>query len=151
MYLETEIHEKTIEAIEDQAEELMRRLEILSGSRAHDNISFGQYRVMAVINAHETISIGTLGRLVGSAQSTTSEMVARLTKTEMVTKVRGPDDGRVVLVELTDQGRQLMQRRKKNLREAYSNLLDALEPDEKKRFIDSLCALNELLAGADLE
>ena len=151
MYMETEIHEKTIEAVEDQAEELMRRLELLSGGRSHDSLSFGQYRVMAVINAHGAISVGALGRLVGSAQSTTSEMVARLTKTALVSKVRGPEDGRVVLVELTEQGRQLMKRRKKDLRDAYGHLMETLATDEKKRFIDALWTLNDILATSDFE
>ena len=151
MYMESGLYEKTTEAVEEQAEELVRRLDLLSGGRGTDNISLGQYRVMAVINAHGTVSVGMLGKLVGSAQSTTSEMVARLTKTGLVSKVRGPDDGRVVLVELTEQGRQLMTHRKKTMQDAYEKLLCALEPEDKKRFIDSLWTINDILAAVDFE
>jgi DNA-binding MarR family transcriptional regulator len=151
MFMESGLYEKTVEAVEEQAEELVRRLDLLSGNRGAENISLGQYRVMAVIHAHGTISVGMLGKLVGSAQSTTSEMVARMTKTGLVSKVRGPDDGRVVLVELTEQGRELMVHRKKGMQDAYGKLLTALEPDDKRKFVDSLWTINDILAAADFE
>ena len=86
-----------------------------------------------------------MGRYVGSAQSTTSEMVARLTKAGLVTKVRGPYDGRVVMVELTDQGRQLMKRRRKRVKEAYQNLFSKLSDGERDSLVGALRALNDIL------
>jgi DNA-binding MarR family transcriptional regulator len=135
-----------IEKVEDMAQELMRRLDLLSGSKVQEDISYGQYKVLAVIHNHGPISVGNLGRLVGSAQSTTSEMVARLTKADLVTKVRGPYDGRVVMVELTDQGRQLMRRRRKRVREGYQTLFNRLTPVERDNFVIAIKSLEELLA-----
>jgi DNA-binding MarR family transcriptional regulator len=153
VYMGTAIYENPVsaDAIGDQAQELMRRLELLSGNRVQDNISIGQYRMMSLIHAHGSISVGSLGKLSGSAQSTTSEMAARLTKTGLVTKVRGPDDGRVVMLALTEQGRQLMRRRKKTLREAYQKLMDSLVEDEKHRFAQAVWELNDILAAASAE
>jgi DNA-binding MarR family transcriptional regulator len=135
-----------IEKVEEMAQELMRRLDLLSGSKVQEDISYGQYKVISVINNHGPISVGNLGRLVGSAQSTTSEMVARLTKADLVTKVRGPYDGRVVMVELTEQGRQLMRRRQKRVREGYQILFNRLNPPERDNFITALKNLDELLS-----
>lgn len=153
MYMGTAIYENSVsaDAIGDQAQELMRRLELLSGSRVQDNLSVGQYRMMSLIHGHESISVGILGKLSGSAQSTTSEMVARLTRTGLVAKVRGPDDGRVVMVTLTEQGLQLMKRRKKTMREAYQRLIDTLAEDEKHRFAQAVWELNDILAAAFVE
>jgi len=135
-----------IDQIEELAQELMRRLDLLSGSKVQEDISYGQYKVISVIHNHGPISVGNLGRLVGSAQSTTSEMVARLTKASLVNKVRGPYDGRVVMVELTDQGRQLMRRRRKRVREGYQTLFGRLSGAEKESFVASLKNLDELLS-----
>ena len=139
----------SVEMVEEQAQELMRHLDLLIGSKVQDDLSYGQYKVMALIHSHGSISIGNLGRLVGSAQSTTSEMVARLTKAGLVTKVRGPFDGRVVMVELTDQGRQLMRRRRKIVRDAYQGLFDKLVPDERSRFMDAIRVINGILSKAE--
>jgi DNA-binding MarR family transcriptional regulator len=134
-----------VDQVEEIAQDLMRRLDLLSGSKVQEDISYGQYKVLSVIHNHGPISVGNLGRQVGSAQSTTSEMVARLTKSGLVNKVRGPYDGRVVMVELTDQGRQLMRRRRKRVRESYQTLFDKLSPSEKQGFIESIRTLAELL------
>jgi len=136
----------TIEQVEEMAQELMRRLDLLSGSKVQDDISYGQYKVISVIHNHGPISVGNLGRLVGSAQSTTSEMIARLTKAGLVTKVRGPYDGRVVVVELTDQGRQLMRRRRTHVRESYQGLFSRLSKAEQEGFVNSLKNLDEILS-----
>ena len=137
-----------IERVEEMAQELMRRLDLLGGSKVQEDISYGQYKVISVINNHGPISVGNLGRMVGSAQSTTSEMVARLTKAGLVSKVRGPYDGRVVMVELTDQGRQLMRRRRKRVREGYQALFEKLAPEERDSFVRSLQSLDSLLSRA---
>jgi DNA-binding MarR family transcriptional regulator len=148
MTTETNTASDPIEQVEELAQELMRQLDLLSGSKVQEDISYGQYKVISVINNHGPISVGNLGRLVGSAQSTTSEMVARLTKAGLVTKVRGPYDGRVVMVELTDQGRQLMRRRRKRVREAYQALFAKLTSGDQQSFIGSLRSLNDILAKA---
>jgi DNA-binding MarR family transcriptional regulator len=140
-----EVNSDPTEMVEELAQELMRQLDLLSGSKVQEDISYGQYKVISVIHNHGPISVGNLGRLVGSAQSTTSEMVARLTKAGLVTKVRGPYDGRVVMVELTDQGRQLMRRRRKRVREAYQRLFGRLSSEEREKFVESLRSLNDIL------
>ena len=148
MNADLDIGMDSIETVEELAQELMRQLDLLSGTKVHEDISYGQYKVISVIHNHGPISVGNLGRLVGSAQSTTSEMVARLTKAGLVTKVRGPYDGRVVMVELTDQGRQLMRRRRKRVREAYQGLFARLVNEEQDSFVGSLRQLNEILQRA---
>jgi DNA-binding MarR family transcriptional regulator len=139
---------ESVEMVEEQAQELMRHLDSLIGSKVQDDISYGQYKVMSLIHNHGSISIGKLGRLVGSAQSTTSEMVARLTKSGLVTKIRGPFDGRVVMVELTAQGRQLMKRRQRIVREAYQDLFNKLPRKDRATFIEAIRVINGILVKA---
>ena len=69
-----------------------------------------------------------------------------LTKAGLVNKVRGPYDGRVVMVELTDQGRQLMRRRRKRVREGYQALFEKLQPAERDSFLGSLKSLPDILS-----
>jgi DNA-binding MarR family transcriptional regulator len=136
----------SIDTIEELAQEVMRQLDILSGSKVQEDISYGQYKVISVIHNHGPISVGNLGRMVGSAQSTTSEMVARLTKSGLVTKVRGPYDGRVVVVELTEQGRQLMRRRRKRVHEGYQSMFSRMTNDDREQFTCNLRTLNDMLS-----
>lgn len=149
MCQELQVNKESVELVEEQAQELMRHLDLLVGNKVQDDLSYGQYKVMALIHSHGSISVGNLGRLVGSAQSTTSEMVARLTKSNLVAKVKGPYDGRIVMVELTDQGRALMRRRRKIVRDAYQNLFDKLTVDDRRRFVDAIRVVNGILSAVE--
>lgn len=134
-----------INSTEELAQEVMRQLDLLNGSKVQEDISYGQYKIISVINNHGPISVGKLGAYVGLAQSTTSEMVARLRKTGIVTKVKGPYDGRVVMVELTEQGRTLMHRRKDRVRKSYQELFSRLSLEEQRIFNESLRRLDDIL------
>jgi DNA-binding MarR family transcriptional regulator len=52
------------------------------------------------------------------------------------------------MVELTEQGRQLMRRRRKRVREAYQHLFTKLGKPEQEKFINALRTLDELLSQA---
>jgi DNA-binding MarR family transcriptional regulator len=132
--------------IEELAQELIRQLDLLSGNKIEEHISYGQFKIMSVVNNHSPISIGELGRLLGAAQSTTSEMIARLTRAGIVAKVRGPSDGRVVMVKLTEPGRQLLRRRRLHVRAAYNKLFERLDNGDRRKFVSAVRTLNDILA-----
>jgi MarR family transcriptional regulator, organic hydroperoxide resistance regulator len=128
---------------------VMIRLELLNRASDHDGASYEQYRTAALVHDAGSISIGKLSHLLRSAQSTTSEMVARMMRAGLLSKARTSHDGRVVLVELTDKGRQLVRQRRKRVRAAYMVLLDKLDRAERVAFADALGALNGILGKAD--
>ncbi|MDJ0762168.1 MAG: MarR family transcriptional regulator [Myxococcota bacterium] len=136
----------SIEIVEELVQELRQQIEFLNGVPVQEDISYGQYKVISVIHSHGPISVGKLGRQVGTAQSTTSEMVARLAKAGIITKVKGPYDGRIIMLELTDQGRRLIRKHRKRVRETYQSLLSNLTEHEKASLKEYIKKLNALLA-----
>ena len=134
-----------VDEAEGLAHELLRRLDLLAGASIHGDTSYSQYKVLSVIHNHGPITVGNLGKVIGSAQSTTSEMVVRLSKSGLVAKVRGQYDGRVVTAEITDLGRQLVRRRRKRIHEGYHALFTGLSPVERDTFLGSLQQLEALL------
>jgi DNA-binding MarR family transcriptional regulator len=131
--------------IEVIAQEMLQRLELLSLGDTRGEISLPQYRMLTALFKFGPLSIGRVAQIIGSAQSTTSEMVARLMRSGLVTKVRGPYDGRVVMVELTDNGRQLLKRSRQRIRKAYEGLYDRLTPVEREGLVYALKQLDGLL------
>ena len=90
------------------------------------------------------ITGGSKGIGFGCARSFTSHGC------KVVLGARGVDDGRAAEKELTEQGRQLMRRRRKRVREGYQALFEQLNQTERDSFIGSLRNLDELLAkGSD--
>jgi DNA-binding MarR family transcriptional regulator len=148
----SETNETNAELAEEAGElalELLRRLDLLAGAGVHDDISCTKYKVLSVIRSHGTISVGNLARAIGSAQSTASEMLARLEKAGLVTKVRNALDGRAVIVETTDRGGQLVERHRRRVHERYVSLLTGLSLVERDTFLSALKQLDALLHEVD--
>lgn len=125
--------------------ELLRRLDLLAGAYVHEGVSYSRYRVLSVIHSQGSISVGTLGRAMGLAQSTISEVVARLEKVGIVAKTRNVYDGRAVIVELSDRGRRLVEQYRRRVHERYLSLYRGLSPAERETFLGALKQLDELL------
>ena len=95
------INDQTTNPAEQAAEladELLRRFELFSSNILRSEFSFAQYRILSAIHNAGPLSVGKTAHLIGSAQSTTSELMSRLLKRGLISKVRGIYDGRVVMV-----------------------------------------------------
>jgi DNA-binding MarR family transcriptional regulator len=134
-----------VEEVEAITHEVRRRLETLSFGDLRTEITLAQYRMLSAVHKYGPVTIGKLSQILVSAQSTTSESASRLLKAGLVSKVRGIYDGRVVSVEPTDEGRQLLRRGRKRVQEAYQRLASRLSPAERDVFMNALKQLNELL------
>ena len=74
--------------------------------------------------------ITELAELEGLAQPTMTLIVQRLEQRGSVKRERDADDGRVVLVSLTDAGRKMLERFRAQVLDALRTQLDAM-PDEE--------------------
>jgi MarR family transcriptional regulator, lower aerobic nicotinate degradation pathway regulator len=76
--------------------------------RASDHgITLPQTRLLGVLRDREP-TMHELARLLGLDKSSTSGLVDRAERRGLVTRVRSPADGRVVLVRLSEEGRALV-------------------------------------------
>ena len=131
------------------ADELLRRFEVLNNNTLRSEFSFAQYRILSAVHNAGPLSVGKTAHLIGSAQSTTSELMSRLLKRGLISKVRGIYDGRVVMVEITDEGRSLLRKERKRIRESYRNIYVRLTEGERGELVESLKTANNVLQKAD--
>lgn len=83
----------------------------------------------------------------GVTQPAMTQLVGRLEASGLVERCADPEDGRVVHVQLTDSGRDLIARRRAARAERLSRLLGALSPADQDALAAALPAINAL-AGA---
>ncbi|MGO4852793.1 MarR family winged helix-turn-helix transcriptional regulator [Phaeovulum sp. W22_SRMD_FR3] len=105
------------------AERFSRRLE------AHD-VSLPMYRVLAVLRQSGTHTLGELSELVSVELSTLSRMIGLLAKRDLVSRVRPPENARIVLIDLTDAGRDLADRLMPIARHFEDTVLSNLAEDQ---------------------
>ncbi len=94
-------------------------------------LTFARYEALVLLTFSKTgaLPLGKMGeRLQVHATSVTS-IVDRLEAAGHVVRRRHPEDGRAVLAEITDEGREVVERATKDLVEARF-ALTALEPEQ---------------------
>ena len=91
------------------------------------------------------LTVGQLGDYLCINDSSTSTTIADLKKRGYVTRTRSPDDNRVVLVEITDQGRVLVAGTSLGGIPLLREALKTLPTDRLSLIHEALETMNELL------
>jgi DNA-binding MarR family transcriptional regulator len=86
--------------------------------------------------------ITELAELEGLAQPTTTILIKQLEREGLVQRERRSDDGRVVLVDLTESGRVALEAYRGRVREAIGEYLAEISDEQ----VDQLAAATETLA-----
>jgi len=82
----------------------------------------------------------------GVTQPAMTQMVSRLAEAGLVARCADPDDGRVVQVQLTDEGRDYLTRRRAYRTERLSSLLTQLSKADQDALAAALPAINALVS-----
>src|ERR1700760_4508510 len=77
------------------------------------------------------IRLTTLAAREGVSQPSMTQLIQRLERVDLVTRLADPDDGRATLVGITARGKTLLNDRKRVRRERLTQLLATLTPDEE--------------------
>lgn len=80
----------------------------------------------------------------GVTQPAMTQLVSRLERDALATRVDDPQDRRVVLVEITQAGRDLLHHRRSNRSRKLNALLRTLPAGDRKAIEQALPALNRL-------
>lgn len=108
-----------------------------------------QYSIMTAIDRQPGLDQASLGEQVGIDRATMADVLGRLETRGVVARRRSCTDARMKLVSLTASGRRLLARIDPHARRAHERTIEALPPNQRAAFIESLTRLVE--AGHALE
>jgi DNA-binding MarR family transcriptional regulator len=80
----------------------------------------------------------------GVTQPAMTQLISRLEESGLVRREASPDDGRVVLVAITDQGRATLAHRRSARAERMAGIIAQLSPDHRAALSAALPALDAL-------
>ena len=72
-------------------------------------LTYPQYLVMVLLWEEENCSVGSIGHRLSLDSSTLSPLLKRLQAMDLVTRTRAVTDERLMIIGLTDRGRQMQQ------------------------------------------
>ncbi|MYT74467.1 MULTISPECIES: MarR family transcriptional regulator [unclassified Streptomyces] len=130
---------------------LARRLQqahyLLWNTMVSEEITSPQFAVLNALVAEPGLDQRTVGERVGLDRSTIAEVISRLTRRELIDKVRDQRDGRRWLLRLTAEG--LRAHKKLTLRTARMNqiFLAPLDAAEQAQFFDLIQRVADAAEG----
>lgn len=123
----------------------LRRLHDHLNRKAGLDLGRAEYVVLASLEECGPMRVSDLAEHTGAEVSTTSRVVGRLQAAGLLAVGEQPEDRRVVMLTLTERGREAMQRLRAVRREALASVLSQWRPAEAEalarllsRFVDDL-------------
>jgi MarR family transcriptional regulator, lower aerobic nicotinate degradation pathway regulator len=125
---------------------LIRRLHqihvsIFAEECAAESITPVQYSVLATLDQSGAIDQATLSRAVALDRTSVADIVARLERRRLLKRRVSPEDRRMMLAELTSQGRGLLGRLEAATARAHERTIESLPDKEKTFFLEALTRL----------
>lgn len=94
------------------------------------DISAPQMNLLLPLAEVGAMSSGQLAEAAGLTPATTTHMLDQLAAAGVVERERSESDRRVVVSRLTEQGAELLERRRQQMTTAWNAALDELDEDE---------------------
>ncbi|MCR6482836.1 MarR family transcriptional regulator [Amycolatopsis sp. OK19-0408] len=116
--------DETADALDEMISLVVRHL----SDRA--SLSMTALACLARLHHEGALRLTTLATAEGVSQPSMSQLVQRLERQGLVTRISDPEDGRASLVALTDPGRTLLADRRRDRHERLAELLATLPAED---------------------
>jgi DNA-binding MarR family transcriptional regulator len=117
---------------EDIAEAL-EQASVLTTRHISDQAALSLTAALALgrLNEEGPIRLTTLAAAEGIAQPSMTQLIQRLQRQGLATRINDPEDGRAALVNITNAGRALLDARRRERRDRLAALLMAVSPEDE--------------------
>jgi DNA-binding MarR family transcriptional regulator len=113
--------------------------------RARCNLSQGHMALLSRLGASGPLRIGELAADLGIDNSTITPQAQRLERARLIAREPDPKDGRVALLAITDEGRQMLERVHRSRREMLLEKLRDWTPSDRAAVAAALSRLAQSL------
>ncbi|RPI00318.1 MAG: MarR family transcriptional regulator [Calditrichaeota bacterium] len=111
----------------------------------HDDIPFAQYRLLMLLREKKQLTITDISSMLSIAQSTASELAARAVESGLISKTGDAVDRRRTLFTLTQKAALLLNKKKRQMVNIYSAVLDPLCEQERVELVNAFETIAALL------
>lgn len=122
---------------------------VYSVNHAPVDLTVTQYRVLAILAANGPSTISDIAAQLGVVQSNATRHCDRLQRLELVNRSRSTEDGRMVLVDLTASGTEVVSFVTELRREEVNAVLGQMTSPQQDRVIRAVEEFNRSAATLD--
>ena len=105
-----------------------------------------QFIILAALYYGGTLNMTKVSEYISSSKEQATRAVSPLADRGLISRVEHPDNRKHVYLELTDEGRELVERLRHEMREKFKDRVESLlSPDEKEALFSSAETLTTIL------
>lgn len=108
-------------------------------------LTMTQMRILIEIKRRAESTVGDLATAIGSAPGNSSAMCKTLEKKGLISRNRNPEDERIVLIALTEQGQSLLQEIEAELTAKCDPVLQDYSPADYGQITSGITKLQEIM------
>ncbi|ELS51304.1 putative transcriptional regulator [Streptomyces viridochromogenes Tue57] len=108
-----------------------------------DGVTLPQFRMLVVLSTQGATNLVALAELLQVAPSTAMRMVDRLIAAGLADRQINPDNRRETLLQLTADGRRMVEDVTARRRAEIAAIVERLAPTQRAALVDALTAFNE--------
>ena len=139
MNVENELRQDISDRYLRSVEEINR---IMYSGRLHEwqgmDLSISQFNTLVMLKQMGPMRMGMISYYLKNTLAATTAIVDRLEKKELVVRAKDPNDRRVVVCELTEQGQKATERFWRVAREAALRVAEKWDPDQYESVVKAL-------------
>lgn len=110
-----------------------------------NELSLSQHDMLLALGERGEMRIGEVAEAAAIAPPTATRMLDGLERAGIVRRATSAADRRAVTVSLTDEGRRLLERKRRHVASKLSAVYEALEPAQRRRAPELLESLTEAI------
>ncbi|MTI96871.1 MAG: MarR family transcriptional regulator [Firmicutes bacterium] len=134
----------------EEIEMLIRQVSFVIKCRGRDilndfEITPPQFNALLLLAEHGDMTIGELGSRMYLASSTATDLIDRMERNDLVERIRDTNDRRVVRLHMLENGRKMIDEVMESRKRYLDNILAHLSEAEKKKLVESLESIHELM------
>ena len=117
-----------------------------SSSEGQNDVTWAQRKILLLIESHGPLKMSEIARQISVTMSGATAVVDKMVKTGLVTRQFDPADRRVVLINISDEGRKVMQHCVDVQAKCFETVLDQLTPKKREELLESFAKIHSILA-----
>lgn len=110
-----------------------------------------QLMVLQEISNHGQISVTALAKSISLSQATATDIVNRLEKRELLTKIRSDQDKRRIIIQLSEKCLQILEQAPPPLQETFTNRFSNLEEWEQLMILSAMKRVVHMMAAEKID
>jgi DNA-binding MarR family transcriptional regulator len=113
------------------------------------DVTLAQHRVLVLLAARGDLPVGDIADGLGVNPSNATRICDRLQRLGLISRTRSPQDGRVVVVGLSDDGAALVKDINARRRVEVEKVIGRMTPEQTARAVEALAVFNR--AAGEIE